>query len=157
MLSCQRRVELAKYFAKTEPKVRNEGNAVPWKSSSHPTESEVEILRVLWDHGPSPVRVIHEAISQAKDTNYSTTVKMLSVMLEKKLVKRDESVRPHVYSTAKQRATTQRGMLRDLMDRVYDGSPGRMVIQALSPKKATPEELTEIRKLLDQLQRDDDS
>ncbi len=133
------------------------GSAVPWKSSSQPTESEVEILRVLWDNGPSPVRVIHEAISQAKDTNYSTTVKMLSVMLDKKLVKRNESVRPHVYSTVKPRSTTQKGMLRDLMDRVYNGSPGRMVIQALSSKKATPAELAEIRKLLDRLQQDGDA
>ena len=129
---------------------------MPWKSSTQPTESEVEILRVLWDNGPSPVRVIHEELSRTKETNYSTTVKMLSVMLEKQLVRRDESVRPHVYRAVKPRSTTQKGMLRDLMDRVYDGSPGRMVIQALSSKKASSEELEEIRRLLDQLQRDGD-
>ena len=125
---------------------------MPWESSSQPTDAELQILRVLWEHGPSPVRVIHESVSRNKDTNYSTTVKMLSVMLDKELVKRDESVRPHIYRTVKKQETTQKGMMRDLMDRVYGGSPGRMVIQALSSKKASQEELDEIRKLLDQLQ-----
>ncbi len=125
---------------------------MPWQSSSQPTETELQILRALWDNGPSPVRVIHEAISQNKETNYSTTVKMLSVMLEKNLVKRDESVRPHIWTTVKKQETTQKGMLRDLMNRVYGGSAGRMVIQALSSKKASQAELDEIRELLDQLQ-----
>ena len=125
---------------------------MPWERSSQPTDAELQILRVLWDRGPSPVRVIHEVMSKNKETNYSTTVKMLSVMLDKELVKRDESVRPHIYRTVKKQETTQKGMMRDLMDRVYGGSPGRMVIQALSSKKASQEELDEIRKLLDRLQ-----
>ncbi len=128
---------------------------MPWESSSQPTAAELQILRVLWEFGPSPVRVIHEAISRNKETNYSTTVKMLSVMLDKELVKRDESARPHIYRTVKKQETTQKGMMRDLMDRVYGGSPGRMVIQALSSKKASQEELDEIRELLDQLQQGD--
>lgn len=130
---------------------------MPWERSSQPTETELQILRALWEQGPSPVRVIHEAISRNKETNYSTTVKMLSVMLNKGLVKRDESVRPHIWRTVKKQETTQKGMLRDLMDRVYGGSSGRMVIQALSSKKASPEELEEIRRLLDQLQTGDKS
>ena len=130
---------------------------MPWESSSQPTDAELQILRAIWEHGPSPVRVIHEAIAKSKSTNYSTTVKMLSVMLNKGLVKRDESVRPHVYRTVKKQETTQKGMMRDLMDRVYGGSPGRMVIQALSSKKATQQELDEIRELLDQLQGGDQS
>jgi len=130
---------------------------MPWESSSQPTDAELQLLRVLWEHGPSPVRVIHEAISRAKETNYSTTVKMLSVMLDKGLVKRDEAVRPHIYRTVKKQETTQKGMLRDLMDRVYGGTPGRMVIQALSSRKASQEELDEIRRLLDQLQEGDGS
>ena len=129
---------------------------MPWESSSQPTETELNILRVLWESGPAPVRVIHEEISKAKETNYSTTVKMLSVMLDKGLVKRDENVRPHIYRTVKKQETTQKGMLRDLMDRVYGGSPGRMVIQALSSKKASQDELDEIRKLLDRLQERED-
>ena len=129
---------------------------MPWESSSQPTDAELQILRALWEFGPSPVRVIHEAMSNTKETNYSTTVKMLSVMLDKGLVKRDESARPHIYRTVKKQETTQKGMMRDLMDRVYGGSPGRMVIQALSSKKASQEELDEIRELLDQLQQGDD-
>ena len=127
-------------------------SAMPWESSSQPTDAELRILKALWELGPSPVRVIHETISRAKDTNYSTTVKMLSVMLDKGLVKRDEAVRPHIWSTVKKQATTQKGMLRDLMDRVYDGTPGRMVVQALASKRATKEELDEIREMLDRLQ-----
>lgn len=130
---------------------------MPWESSSQPTDAELQILRVLWEHGPSPVRVIHEAISRNKEINYSTTVKMLSLMLDKELVKRDESARPHIYRTVKKQETTQKGMMRDLLDRVYGGSPGRMVIQALSSKKASQEELNEIRNLLDQLQEGDQS
>ena len=126
---------------------------MPWQSSSQPTDAELQILRVLWENGPSPVRVIHEAVSRNKEANYSTTVKMLSVMLDKALVRRDESVRPHIYRTVKKQETTQKGMMRDLMDRVYGGTPGRMVIQALSSRKASPEELDEIRKMLDQLQK----
>ena len=125
---------------------------MPWESSSQPTDAELQLLRVLWENGPSPVRVIHESVSRTKETNYSTTVKMLSVMLDKGLVKRDENVRPHIYRTVKKQETTQKGMLRDLVDRVYGGTPGRMVIQALSSKKASQEELDEIRRLLDELQ-----
>ena len=120
-------------------------------------DKDFENIFLLWENGPSPVRVIHESVSRTKETNYSTTVKMLSVMLDKGLVKRDESVRPHIYRTVKKQETTQKGMLRDLMDRVYGGTPGRMVIQALSSKKASQEELDEIRRLLDQLQDGDKS
>jgi predicted transcriptional regulator len=107
---------------------------------------------VLWEHGPSSVRQIHDALAAAKDTNYSTTVKMLSVMLDKGLVKRDETVRPLVYRAAKNQQATQRNMLRDLIERAYDGSAGSLVLQALSTERATPTELTEIRRLLDELE-----
>jgi predicted transcriptional regulator len=120
--------------------------------SSQPTEVELQILCVLWEHGPSNVRQIHDALAAAKDTNYSTTVKMLSVMLEKGLVKRDETVRPLVYRAAKNQQATQRNMLRDLIERAYDGSAGSLVLQALSTERSTPEELAEIRRLLDELE-----
>lgn len=120
--------------------------------SSQPTEVELQILRVLWDAGAAAVRDIHLALSAEKDTNYSTTVKMLSVMLDKGLVKRDESVRPHVYRPVAAQKTTQQRMLRDLMQKAFDGSAGSLVLQALSSKKASKEELAEIRRLLDQLE-----
>jgi predicted transcriptional regulator len=100
------------------------------------------------------VREIHKAVTAEKGTNYSTTVKMLSVMLEKGLVKRDESARPHVYRPAAPQETTQQRMLRDLIQRAYDGSAGSLVLQALSSRKASKEQLAEIRRLLDALEGD---
>ncbi len=120
--------------------------------STQPTEVELQILRVLWERGPSTVRHIHNVLSEAKGTNYSTTVKMLSVMLDKGLVKRDETVRPHVYRPARTQQTMQRNMLRDLIQRAYGGSTSSLVLQALSSQRATPDELAEIRQLLNQLE-----
>jgi predicted transcriptional regulator len=125
---------------------------MPRPGSTQPTEVELQILRVLWDRGPSTVRQIHNGLAADKETNYSTTVKMLSVMLEKGLVKRDESIRPLVYRPAKNQQATQRSMLRDLIQRAYDGSAGSLVLQALSSEQASPEELAEIRRLLDALE-----
>jgi len=121
-------------------------------ASSQPTEVELQILRALWERGTATVGEIHTALKAEKDTNYSTTVKMLSVMLEKNLVKRDESVRPHVYKPMATQLSTQRRMLRDLIHKVYDGSAGSLVLQALSSQKATKEQLAEIRRLLDELE-----
>jgi BlaI family penicillinase repressor len=125
---------------------------MPRPGSSQPTEVELQILRVLWEQGPSTVRQIHNALSEDKETNYSTTVKMLAVMLEKEIVKRDDSVRPLVYRTVRNQQTTQRSMLRDLIQRAYDGSAGSLVLQALSSERATPDELAEIRRLLNELE-----
>lgn len=127
---------------------------MPRPVSSQPTEVELQILRVLWEQGPSTVRDIHNALSTDKETNYSTTVKMLAVMLEKGLVKRDESLRPLVYRPARNQASTQRGMLRDLIERAYDGSASSLVMQALANERATAGELAEIRRLLDELEGD---
>lgn len=117
--------------------------------SSQPTEVELQILRILWECGPSPVREIHARLEAAKGTNYSTTVKMLGVMLQKGLVTRDEQARPHVYRPALSRQKAGRRMVRDLIEKVYDGSAMSLVLQALSSSKATQEELAEIRRLLD--------
>lgn len=121
-------------------------------AASQPTEVELQILRVLWDQGPSTARQIHDARTEERDTNYSTTVKMLSVMLEKGLLKRDETARPHVYRPAASRQATQRRMLRDLIKSAYAGSAGSLVLQALSSQRASPEELAAIRRLLDELE-----
>jgi predicted transcriptional regulator len=86
-----------------------------------------------------------------RDTNYSTTVKMLSVMLDKGLIRRDDSVCPHVFRPAATQKRTQQGMLKELINKVYDGSVGSLVLQALASQKASPEELAEIRRLLDEL------
>jgi len=112
----------------------------------------MQILRILWDLGPSPVREIHRRLEAAKGTNYSTTVKMLAVMLQKGLVKRDEEARPHVYRPALTRAKTGKRLLDDLIEKVYDGSTMSLVLQALSSEKATKEELDQIRRVLDQME-----
>lgn len=121
-------------------------------SLAQPTEVELQILRILWELGPSPVRLIHQRLEAEKGTNYSTTVKMLSVMLEKGLVKRDEEASPHIYRASATREKTGKKMLTDLVEKVYAGSTMSLVLQALSSSKATREELDEVRKLLDQMQ-----
>lgn len=127
---------------------------MPRLPSSQPTEVELQILRTLWQQGPSTARQIHNRLAEDRDTNYSTTVKMLSVMLEKGLVKRDETVRPQVFRPAATRHRTQQRMLKDLVHKAYDGSVGSLVLQALASRKSSPEELAEIRQLLNQLQGD---
>ncbi|MCA9210628.1 MAG: BlaI/MecI/CopY family transcriptional regulator [Planctomycetales bacterium] len=120
--------------------------------ASQPTEVELQILRILWELGPSPVRNIHTRLNAEKGTNYSTTVKMLSVMLDKGLVKRDETASPHIYRPAMTREATGKRMLRDLVDKVYDGAAMSLVLQALASTKATPDELAEVRRLLDEME-----
>ncbi|MBX3441817.1 MAG: BlaI/MecI/CopY family transcriptional regulator [Planctomyces sp.] len=125
---------------------------MPRPPSPQPTEVELQILRALWDIGPSPVREIHRRLNAEKGTSYSTTVKMLSVMLQKGLVRRDEDAQPHVYRPAASRERTSRDMLKDLIDKVYEGSALSLVLQALSTGRATRAERDEIRRLLDQLE-----
>ena len=122
-------------------------------STAQPTEVELQILRILWERGPSTARQIHNALSTERDTNYSTTVKMLSVMLEKNLVKRNEKVRPQVFRPVASQKRTQQRILKNLIHKVYDGSTGSLVLQALESEKASPEELAEIRRLLTELER----
>lgn len=122
--------------------------------STQPTEVELQILRILWQSGGATAREVHNGLAEVeeKDTTYSTTVKMLSVMLDKGLVKRDESVSPQVYRAAASQKVTQRKMLGDLIDKVYEGSAMSLVLQALGSGKATPAEIEEARRLLDELE-----
>ena len=128
---------------------------MPRHPSTQPTEVELRILRILWEHGPSTARGIHNQLSGTRETNYSTTVKMLSVMLDKKLLNRDDTIRPQVYRTAATQGRTQERMLKDLIHKAYDGSVGSLVMQALSSQKSSPDELAEIRRLLNELERDE--
>ena len=127
---------------------------MPRPDSSQPTEVELQILRILWILGPSPVREIHNRLTAEKGTNYSTTVKMLSIMLEKGLVKRTENVRPHVYRAAVSRQKAGKQMLKELINKVYEGSSMSLVVQALSSTPASPEERDELRRLLDQMDQE---
>lgn len=115
-----------------------------------PTDAELAVLNVLWDRGPSTVRQIHEVLSGDRDLGYTTVLKSLQVMTEKGLVLRDESERSHIYAAAQTATQTQRSLLGDLMERAFGGSAAQLVIQALHAKRATKQELAEIRRLLEQ-------
>ena len=120
--------------------------------SSQPTAVELEILRILWEMEPCPVRDIHARLSEAKGTNYSTTVKMLSVMLHKGLVTRNEQATPHLYRAAITRHKAAKKFLGELVEKVYDGSVMSLVLQALSSGKVSKDEIDEVRKLLDEME-----
>ena len=111
-----------------------------------PTDAELGILRVLWSRGPSTVRQVAEALG--REAGYTTVLKLLQIMTEKRLVVRDEAERTHVYQAAYTQDQTQRQLVTDLLDRVFDGSAAQLVLQALATNKTSPEELDEIRKLL---------
>jgi predicted transcriptional regulator len=117
-----------------------------------PTGAELEILRVLWRRGPSTVRDVHAAL--AKTTGYTTVLKLLQIMTEKGLVRRDESQRAHVYQAGTPETATQGQLIGDLVDRAFAGSAVNMVMQLLNARPATAEELTELRRLLDEYERE---
>lgn len=114
-----------------------------------PTDAELAILRVLWQQGPCTVRQVHEALSRERPSAYTTALKMLQIMTEKGLVRRDVSDRTHIYQAKLSEEQTQRQLVRDLLDRAFGGSSSKLVMQALSARRATAEELSEIRRLLE--------
>lgn len=118
-----------------------------------PTDAELEILTVLWSRGPSTVREIHEVLVKSRATQYTTVLKLMQIMAEKGLVRRDEKQRAHVYEAACSRETTQKQLAGDLLQRAFNGSAARMLQGALSARKASKAELDEIRKLLDEYER----
>lgn len=125
------------------------------RSSNRPTDAELEILRVLWVHGPSTVREIHGILNQTKPTGYTTVLKLTQIMVEKALVRRNsvEFQRAHVYEASVPKEQTQQQLVGDLVGRAFDGSASELVMRALSNKRTTPQELEEIRKLLDEYER----
>ena len=118
-----------------------------------PTDAELEILRVLWTHGPCTVREVYEELSKTRAAGYTTVLKLMQIMVEKRLVRRNESQRAHVYEAMLPQEATQGQLVRDLVDRAFSGSAARLVMQALATKPATREELAEIRRLLDDYER----
>ena len=115
-----------------------------------PTDAELEILTVIWSRGPSTVREVHEAIARRKPTQYTTVLKMLQIMAEKGLVRRDEKQRAHIYASSRPREWTQRQLAGDLLQRAFDGSAASLILGALGARRASKLELAEIRKLLDE-------
>lgn len=118
-----------------------------------PTESELEILQILWTKGVATVRDVHEELTKTKDAGYTTTLKLMQIMHEKGLVKRDDSMRTHLYQPAVNKERTQRHMLNKMIDTLFGGSPTQLVIQALGDgeHRATDEELEKIQQMLDNL------
>ena len=117
-----------------------------------PTAGELAILHVLWTRGPSTVREVHELLNAERPTGYTTVLKVLQIMAEKDLVRRDEKRRAHVYRARVPRERTQAQLVRDLVDKAFGGSASRLVMQALSSKRSSAEDLAEIRRTLDDME-----
>jgi predicted transcriptional regulator len=120
-----------------------------------PTPAELEILKALWEKGPSTVREVQERLEHERPTGYTTVLKMLQIMTEKGLVRRDETARAHVYAAKLPEQQTQQQLVRDLLDRAFGGSASKLVMQALSAQKNSRQELARIRELLDRLEGDE--
>ena len=117
-----------------------------------PTEAEFNILGAIWELETATVRQVHEKLSARGEIGFTSVLKTMQIMTEKGLLERDTKVRPQVFWAARPQGQTQKSLLRDLMDRAFSGSPGSLVLQALALRTASPEELAEIRTLLDQLE-----
>ncbi len=122
---------------------------MPTPNRPQPTDGELEILNVLWDRGPSTVREVYAQLSQSRPVGYTTVLKFMQIMAEKGLVRRDEEQRAHLYKAAFPREATQKQLVRDLLQRAFAGSSTQLVMQALSAQRATPDEILQIRQLLD--------
>ena len=117
-----------------------------------PTEAELEILQVIWEHGPSTVRFVNDYLSQQKQVGYTTTLKIMQIMADKGLLKRDTSGKTHIYKAAESQQKTQQQLIDKLMATAFGGSAMKLVLQALGNKKSTKAEINEIRAFLDQLE-----
>ena len=118
-----------------------------------PTESELEILQVLWDKGKATVREVHEVLSAYKDSGYTTTLKLLQIMFEKGLVTRDDSSKTHIYQALVTRDKTQKQLVAKMVDALFGGSTTQLVMQALGNQQPSKDELEEIQQLLDNLKK----
>ncbi|MFY0254307.1 BlaI/MecI/CopY family transcriptional regulator [Chitinophaga sp. 30R24] len=118
-----------------------------------PTESELEILSVLWEKGPSTVREVHDILSQTKDAGYTTTLKLMQIMHEKELLQRDTSSKTHVYTAAISQQKTQQQLVNKMIDTVFGGSASQLVMQALGHHQSSAEELDQIRQYLSAIEK----
>ena len=123
------------------------------QATQRPTDAELAILRVLWERGPSTVRQVHEILSAVRPTVYTTILKLMQIMNDKGLVRRDKSQRAHIYQPTFTEAETQKRLVGDLLERAFSGSTASLLMQALSAKEASAEELAQIRQILDEAER----
>jgi predicted transcriptional regulator len=122
------------------------------RKSSRPTDRELTILRILWDKGPSTVREVNEAMNEDENTGYTTTLKLMQIMIDKGLLLRDDSQFKHVYRPSLSEEKAQKQLVGDLLDRAFSGSAEKLVMRALSAKKVSAKELARIRKTLAELE-----
>ena len=122
-----------------------------------PTDSELEILHVLWTNGPSTVRQVHDSLSTGRDLGYTTALKLMQIMYEKGLLTREETNRSHTYAAAVTEEDTQRGLVDRFVETAFRGSASKLVMQVLGQHKASRQELDEIKKLLNQINSADES
>jgi BlaI family transcriptional regulator, penicillinase repressor len=141
---------LTKVFVAIDEDLRHNEAVTPKRPN--PTAAELEILRVLWEAGPRSVRDIQRVLNEGKPTGYTTVLKLIQIMTEKGLVTRDENQRPQIYRARFPREHTQQQLLHDLMQRAFGGSVKALVLQALSGRKSSRQELEEIEKLLDRME-----
>lgn len=123
------------------------------RKNKKPTESELEILQILWEQESSTVRDVHEVLSKTKETGYTTTLKLMQIMFEKKLVTRDDSAKTHIYKAAVSKQSTQKQFVDKMINGLFSGSATQLVLQALGNQKASKNELEEIQKYLDDLKK----
>ncbi len=119
-----------------------------------PTDAELEILQVLWEHGPSSVRFVNEILNGKREIGYTTTLKLMQIMLEKGIVKRNTDARSHIYEASAERERTQQNLLDTFVDNVFSGSAMNLVMQALGNHQASKAELDEIKALISKIEND---
>lgn len=124
-----------------------------FKKKNSPTESELEILQILWQHGPSSVRFVNNILNEKREVGYTTTLKIMQIMTEKGLVIRDTNQRTHVYDAVAKEKDTQKNLLNSFIEKTYRGSAMKMVLQALGQQDASKEELNSLKKIIDQIEK----
>jgi BlaI family transcriptional regulator, penicillinase repressor len=123
---------------------------MPKKSLNQPTKAELRILQVLWRHGPSTVRRVYEGLGEA--SGYTSVLKLMQIMLEKGLLSRDAQDRTHVYTATVPETEAKRGLVQDLIEKAFGGSSKELIVQALSTKRASAEELLEIKRMIEEME-----
>ena len=118
-----------------------------------PTDSELEILQLLWEYGPSSVRFVNDKLNEKREVGYTTTLKLMQIMVDKNLATRNTDARTHVYAAGVSETDTQRHLLRNFVDATFRGSAMKMVMQALGDHNTSPEELDEIKALIEKIEK----
>ncbi len=121
---------------------------------SKPTESELEILQILWAHGPSTVRFVNDQLNEKREVGYTTTLKLMQIMADKGLAIRNTESRTHIYSAAVSESDTQEKLLKQFLNATFRGSAMKLVMQTLGNHATSPEELDEIKALIEKMEKD---